>query len=347
MFKCYHAYKIFNSYKKNRIKPYDKQKKVVSVFLENYEELLFYYFVFSFFVCKNYANNLDSFILNFYLEKSSGDFFDASQDLVKILRVHAIDESTGKYVPNVTAKIQRIQRLKDCWYIYFESWFKQITKDVAFFDILCNKDCIDLSLSDAASEFSNRKAIVSSEYLLLISSFINRYRENKDVDFLNSLMSLKHTIYIKDIYYFIDKVVFNKFGDDDFYTKEIFYHRYFDDFIRHHNFFGDLSQNKTNSSILDFDLIASLHALNESLQLEASHESSLKLFFYSKKGSRVHRRSLCYNCNVPVSEPWFYKYTNKGEVDLCVRCKQEIYERSFSAVDALNKALPGSFGNKK
>lgn len=53
--KCYESYKSFVFPKNNRIKPDNKLKKDVSIFLEYYEDLLFYYFVFSFFVCKNYS----------------------------------------------------------------------------------------------------------------------------------------------------------------------------------------------------------------------------------------------------------------------------------------------------
>lgn len=70
-----------------------------------------------------------------------------------------------------------------------------------------------------------------------------------------------------------------------------------------------------------------------------SEATSLRLI--SKRGTRVTEPTACYECKKKRSPTWFYRESTKGSVHICGTCKSELFNRSFGAIDALDRSVSG------
>ena len=73
-----------------------------------------------------------------------------------------------------------------------------------------------------------------------------------------------------------------------------------------------------------------------------------RIILYSKRGTRLIAKRRCANCGLDAGIVWRYSRTNRGEVLLCPRCKNKLFNHSHPKVDTwalvVDKPKPKSGG---
>ncbi len=61
----------------------------------------------------------------------------------------------------------------------------------------------------------------------------------------------------------------------------------------------------------------------------------------SKRGTRINKLMSCDSCLSTEVVLWHYAESNRGEINICGRCKSGLFNRSFDRKDALDSAFRG------
>lgn len=183
------------------------------------------------------------------------------------------------------------------------------------------------------------------EFFDIVTIMLKEYVKNDNYKLLNFLIvDVSGTGYDFKIYKLLEIFCYHAFDSDKkIYVDNVFLHK---KFLVKSQFEGLLENWKKLDfrSPKNFNLNSYLSALSEHDRNESNEISEGKLVLFSKGGRRVFDRSTCAECGVIVTNSWFYKNSSKGQVYICLRCKDTVFERSFERVDLLDLTLPGSFG---
>ena len=65
-----------------------------------------------------------------------------------------------------------------------------------------------------------------------------------------------------------------------------------------------------------------------------------RIFLRSRRGTRIHSGGTCAQCGIFERPVFRYSESNRGEVLICLRCKPEIFDRSFGQLDVVDMGRP-------
>lgn len=72
-----------------------------------------------------------------------------------------------------------------------------------------------------------------------------------------------------------------------------------------------------------------------------------KLCVYTKQCSKNKQLLKCSNCKRNNQETWHFESTNKGEANICAKCKPTVLKRSFANEDAMSRTIhSGHYGSR-
>ncbi|MBS1787447.1 MAG: hypothetical protein JST85_06995 [Acidobacteria bacterium] len=74
---------------------------------------------------------------------------------------------------------------------------------------------------------------------------------------------------------------------------------------------------------------------------EVKQSNKKTIILESKRGTRIQKNDWCSDCGCLEKVLWHYSKSNRGEVNLCGRCKAKVYSRSFDKgkIDVMDTPL--------